>query len=274
MGEISLKSRLLPGEHPPPLTCDALLALVSGTQKPTVWSLLVTVFGDLAQDEGARISGAVLGRLTHLMGIKPEATRVALHRLRKDGWLASERRGRSSDYFLTPWGRAQSAAATPRIYAANSGVTDAWLVLTDPNRPAGGHEQAETWITASMMITTQKPDAQDVFATRIDETALPEWMSAKVCPPTLAKLSGNLADQFHDLNAAVSDASDLTPLEITALRVMIVHSWRRIVLKTPALPDHVFPEAWAGATCRALVSTLLQQLPRQALNDLEATAVL
>lgn len=253
---------------------DSLAGCLTGAQKPTVWSLLVTVFGDLAQDEGARISGAVLGRLTDLIGIKPEATRVALHRLRKDGWIDSRRNGRSSDYFLTEWGRAQSAAATPRIYATTPAATEAWLVLTDPATPAGAKETGGAWVASSMLVTATRPDPEDrtLFATRLDAGDAPAWMTAKICDPVLAHLSQDLAARLTALDDALRDTGGLDCLQITALRVLIVHGWRRIALKAPALPDHVFPDAWSGAACRALTAELLQRLPRQALADLEGAA--
>ncbi len=44
----------------------------------------------------------------------------------------------------------------------------------------------------------------------------------------------------------------LSPLQTATLRVSIVHRWRRLILKAPTLPDHVFPDGWevnpAGAT--------------------------
>ena len=76
-----------------------------------VWSIIVSLFGDLAQRPGDRISGSVLSRITEPMGIKPEAMRVALHRLRSDGWILSEREGRTSRYCLTESGLSQSRAA-------------------------------------------------------------------------------------------------------------------------------------------------------------------
>jgi len=48
-----------------------------------VWSIIVTISGDLAQEPNERISGSLVSRLTNLLDIKPEAARVALHRWRK-----------------------------------------------------------------------------------------------------------------------------------------------------------------------------------------------
>ena len=73
-----------------------------------VWSLLVTVFGDLTQDDA--LEGPTLSALMSEIGVKPEATRVALHRLRADGWITSEKTGRTSRHRLSAKGRADSDA--------------------------------------------------------------------------------------------------------------------------------------------------------------------
>lgn len=99
-----------------PTPFENLVKHLTDDQTPRVWSLLLTVFGELAQDQGAHISGLLLRQISERIGIKPEAMRVAIHRLRKDGWIDSKRNGRTSSYFLTDWGRAQSAQASPRIY--------------------------------------------------------------------------------------------------------------------------------------------------------------
>ena len=52
------------------------------------------------------------------------------------------------------------------------------------------------------------------------------------------------------------------------LRSLIVHGWRRLVLKHPDLPPDVYSDAWRGHDCRALVTGLLTRLPRPALSAL------
>jgi phenylacetic acid degradation operon negative regulatory protein len=94
---------------------DAVEALAT-LKNQRVWSLLVTVFGDLAQNDGDVIEGPVLSVLMSDIGIKAEATRVALHRLRNDGWINSVKSGRNSLHSLTASGRQESSAASPRIY--------------------------------------------------------------------------------------------------------------------------------------------------------------
>ena len=91
---------------------------LNGGQPPRVWSLLVTIFGELAQDQNAEISGQTLRDLLDVIGVRPEAMRVALHRLRNEGWIDSRKTGRRSDYFLTPLGLTESMAASPLIYSS------------------------------------------------------------------------------------------------------------------------------------------------------------
>jgi phenylacetic acid degradation operon negative regulatory protein len=239
-------------------------------QTPRVWSLLVTVFGELAQEKGARISGLLLRHMSERIGIKPEAMRVAIHRLRKDGWIDSQRTGRTSAYFLTEWGRAQSALASPRIYASHPAADNAWLVLTNPGQPQQIDDATGAWISANLLVTSDPPAQLETFVTPLDpDKPLPDWMTTKVCDAQTVQISQAFSTALITLQSRLDDTPKLSSLETAALRVLLVHSWRRIVLKVPVLPDYVFPKGWRGSICRDRVSTLLTQYPKQALGELE-----
>lgn len=241
---------------------DKLIKDLRGEDPPRVWSLLVTVFGDLAQD-GSALPAAVLGEIVAPLGIKPEAMRVALHRLRKDGWIDSQRSGRSSQYALTRKGLAESVAASPRIYATCPPSEAACLMLTDPSSPPGWTD-GDVWITPHAMLTARPPKGAEAFATPVSvEQTLPRWMREKVCDAETARLSADLAARLGRLASALDRAPEPTVMQGIVLRVLVVHEWRRIALKVPPLPDHVFPAPWAGSACRARVAVLLELLPRQ-----------
>lgn len=95
-------------------------------------------------------------------------------------------------------------------------------------------------------------------------------MRNKVCHEQTVTLSQDFARALDNLHSRLQIAPALTTLESAALRVLLVHSWRRIVLKAPILPDDVFPTGWRGPVCRQRVSTLLARYPKQQLRDLEA----
>lgn len=244
-------------------TFNTCASLVTGGHLPRVWSLLVTVFGDMAQDPGTRIAGTTLQDLMGLIGIKPEATRVALHRLRKDGWIDSTRRGRTSQYGLTPQGHAESAKASPRIYGPALAPGKVWLLLANPGTSVVAQEN---WLRlgGQCYIAPDCPGGTDLLCVPLDKDApLPGWVRAALIPDWLRDQSAELFRRLCAVQTALGDRPALTSLEIAALRVLIVHEWRRIALKTPPLPETFFPAGWEGPRCRAAVTDLLKRLPAQ-----------
>lgn len=244
-----------------PSEIKALTLRLNGGQFPRVWSVLVTVFGELAQDKNARIEGTQISAILSLMGIKPEAIRVALHRLRKEGWITSVKAGRTSHYMLTDLGRRESAAANPQIYAPEPLAKDGWLILTNPS----GKEEPPRGIGvfAHVFVSDQPPAAGDAFGVQIRATdRLPDWLAERLCSPDTAEQSRVLAEALGALKQSLT--SGFSPDETTAqvLRVIVVHSWRRIALRVPSLPDTMFPKPWAGAACRAYLADVLAVLRR------------
>lgn len=273
----------------------ALVAGLTGGQQPRVWSLLVTVFGELARAEGAQISGALVRHLCDLIGYRPEAVRVALHRLRKDGWIESHRQGRTSDYRLTDWGRAQSAEASPRIYAATALAARAYLVVQEPgqsSRAVAGRDALlapGVWLTATppgaakapgsaeapgaakAPGAAEAPGAAAAFVTALAPgQRLPGWMEERLGPPELRALAAPLALALAALEAQAPALRALPPDQAAALRVLVVHEWRRVALRCPVLPDHVFAADWPVPRCRAAVARLLALLPAADPQALEA----
>ncbi|MHA6324761.1 PaaX family transcriptional regulator C-terminal domain-containing protein [Roseivivax sp. CAU 1753] len=247
---------------------DHMMCLI-GDQPPRVWSLLITVFGELAQDEGARLSGSLLRHISERIGIKPEAMRVALHRLRKDGWIASQRTGRTSAYFLTPWGRRQSAQASPLIYASGPLAKRAWLVLSDPGQAQPADGVTGTWLSSNLRVTSDPGTPPDTFVTPLPpDIPLPGWMTSRLCDSATIRLSQEFAEALDTLERRLTGAPELGVLDIAVLRVLLVHGWRRIVLKAPRLPDHLFPDDWRGPVCRQRVFGLLTRYPKQDLETL------
>ncbi|MEM8579505.1 MAG: PaaX family transcriptional regulator, partial [Pseudomonadota bacterium] len=107
----------------------AALAALHDPGTLRVWSMIATAFGDLALTRGDAIPGPVLSALMAQMDIRPEATRVALHRLRGDDWVTSTKAGRTSLHALSAKGRRESNAAALRIYRRPETVPEAWQAV-------------------------------------------------------------------------------------------------------------------------------------------------
>ncbi len=106
-----------------------LIETLNADGRLRVWSLVISVFGDLVQHRGGAMDTARLQRILGRIGVEPGAVRTALSRLSRDGWVTGDRNGRISTYRLTPEGVGSFAQATQQIYAApHAGpVTEWWF---------------------------------------------------------------------------------------------------------------------------------------------------
>ena len=235
-----------------------------------VWSLMVSLFGDLAQAEGAGIDGPVLSRIMTAMQIRPEATRVALHRLRNDGWIASEKRGRISRHTLTPHGRKLSAEASPVIYADPYAGPEEWsLVLLPPDATASDALGQAGYIQIMPRLYA-KPPAASLPAGALELLAkdAPPWLREAVEPAWLAEDYAALARTLGELTERLPRDASLSAVETAVLRCLVVHNWRRLVLKHNWPPRALVSPDWAGHRAHILVADLLQRFPRPSLSDI------
>ena len=236
-----------------------------------VWSLLVTVFGDLAQNDGDVIEGPVLSVLMSDMGIKAEATRVALHRLRNDDWIMSVKSGRNSLHSLTASGRQESAAASPRIYGHPNDAPKHWHLLILGSTSARSRKAMAQLGFAPLMprVYLGPRDATPPDdALVLSPTSLPPWLAEQFEPKDLAQDYAELHQALQRVQNAVDQAALITPRDTAVLRCLIVHNWRRLVLKHPELPRDLYSPGWHGHDCRSLVSSLLSKLPKPDLGQM------
>lgn len=235
-----------------------------------VWSLMISLFGDLAREEGDSIEGPLLSAIMQGLEVKPEATRVALHRLRKEGWLTSTKSGRISSHAMTAEGRAQSAAASPRIYAEPNGLGDDWqlVMLSEPEPEKMVTDAGYAMIAPRVFvgpIGARLP--QDALV--LSGASVPAWLIKQAEPAELTESYAALLTTLDDLQASLGPNARLTPVDIAILRCLIVHNWRRLVLKHPMLPRPLIDPDGPGHQCHLIVWDLLGRFPRPALADLE-----
>ncbi|MBV1925709.1 MAG: GntR family transcriptional regulator [Rhodobacteraceae bacterium] len=198
-----------------------------------VWSLVITAFGDLVQYRGGEISTARLRQLLGRVGVEPGTLRTALSRLRRDGWVESERKGRTSIYRLSVKGLERFAPATTRIYAQpRTEPVSNWAIDLDLNA------LGTTGVTISPADEAQSDETPDAdFRVVGNITNLSARYRASLLS---ASHRSSLAALVSDLDALAGDFSD--PLDAAAARLLLIHRWRRIVLRFPELAPELMPD--------------------------------
>jgi len=194
-----------------------------------VWSMVITVFGDLVQHRGGQISTAQLGSLLGRVGVEKGAVRTALSRLGRDGWVTSERHGRTSLYRLSEQGLTRFAPATTRIYAPpRDGSVTRWAIALK----VGASARQEVTLTPADEVT----DGADCLVVGELKTISDAYRASLLSEDHRAALSA-LGDDIAALDANRVAA----PLDAAAARVLLIHRWRRIVLRFPEVPSYLMP---------------------------------
>ena len=253
--------------YPPPIT--QLLEQFHARKPARIWSLIVTLYGDAIAPRGGSLWIGSLIEIMALFNIDAGHVRTAVSRLSSDGWLSSTKRGRASYYRLSRSGEDEFLQATQRIYssipvrrgalrvaligpavadaaALRRGLKAAAFAPVSPVIHVGlGSPPSELRARGLFVLTPEETDKRDVAgaAWRLDE---------------MAQAYRDFIAQFSPL-AALLDKQDQAALkddEALVARTLLIHAFRRVVLRDPALPADLLPQDWSGEAARALAGRL------------------
>jgi len=251
-------------------------------------SLIMTVYGDSILPHGG---GAWLGDLIALlepMGLNERVVRTSVYRLVQDDLLVARQVGRRSFYALTENGTRQSLEASRRIYARRASTfdgtwTQVWL--------AGSGNDAQSELSDALIhqgfgvlapgLILRQGDATEIAteaAARHEASRETVILHAQAlgedggATPTFERLAKWWPldmleaeyEEFLDLTSVPLDAISAqgTPDAETCfyLRCLLIHAYRRIVLKDPMLPVPLLPGDWPGLRAERVMAALYQSL--------------
>jgi phenylacetic acid degradation operon negative regulatory protein len=95
---------------------------------------------------------------------------------------------------------------------------------------------------------------------------VPDWLALQAQPEHLREPYTDLLEILAPLPDRLAQQGDLSAVEVAILRCLIVHNWRRLALKHPALPAPLVSPDWPGHQCHLLVHRLLRDYPRPGLD--------
>lgn len=237
------------------------------------WSIIVTIFGDLAQNPMDEISGPLLSSLTSKIGIKPQAMRVALHRLRRDGWIITEKLGRTSKHRLSNFGLEQSAVASPRIYARELKQPESWhLLVTNPEAQKTSFDfLSHGYLSVRNGVYIGKGSAPKSSTEHLiiegKLSTIPDWLKKSVADTETAQAYDQLIQKIFAVDNILEGGFIPSPMETAIIRTLIVHNWRRIVLRQSDLSVELL-QMRPSAQCRELVWKMLNRLDRPSISTL------
>ncbi len=253
------------GAVPPPVP-GILQALRTAPSR--TWSVIMTVFGDVVVPRGGSMGAGPLLEVLAGMGIGGGVVRTALSRLSRDGWLSGNRVGRNSFYTLTEKGRTAAAAAAARIYGPPHPAWDGRLsvLLPDPALAEGADRTGAREAMAAAGFGSPAPGVWIAPATvpvpggsgllRIEGAAEPEQgrrLAERAWPlAATAAAYDRFLETFAPLDRWTAAGGPLGDHQALVARILLIHEYRRVVLRDPRLPAGLLRPDWAGARAWAL----------------------
>lgn len=205
--------------------------------------------------------------------IDGSVVRTAMSRLAADGWLEREKIGRKSYYKLAADGRDRFESGIRHVYHPHAsdweGRLELLLIGNGGDREAAraalseagfGSPMPGVWVAPAGALVPAA--AGDVI--RLDVSASHEMgrrLIGEAWP--LTEIGGayrDFVDAFTPLQKWLGGSEQLSPADAILARVLLIHQYRRVLLRDPLLPAALLPADWPAAKARALCGHVYRAL--------------
>jgi phenylacetic acid degradation operon negative regulatory protein len=236
-------------------------------------SIVITLFGDAIVPRGGSVWLGTLLEFFKTLDIDSGVVRTAMSRLAADGWLERNRVGRNSFYRLVKKGRQTFDAATRHIYdPPPSGWTrrfELLLIGSSEDRDAArealknagfGSPLPGVWIAPSGAPVPEEAagairlevSAEDDSGRRLLRES---WPLDRTADAYLKFMK-----TFEPLRAWIGRGEPIADAEAFTARILLIHHYRRVVLRDPLLPTALLPKDWPGRAARKLCGEIYRGL--------------
>lgn len=247
-------------------------------------SLIISVFGDAIAPHGGAVWLGSLIEVLKPFGINQRLVRTSVFRLVRDGWLQSEQIGRRSYYRITRQGRTRFHDASRHIYSEPRREWDGgWCLVMlagvdadrreefrrelgwfgfapfSPNvmaHPAPDLSRVEDKladIDGNDKVLVMQATASSNRSRYLNELVHESWSLQELDDRYAAFL-----DRFRGIYREARARRTLEPETAFRVRTLLIHEYRKILLRDPFLPDELLPARWNGVPayqlCRNLYS--------------------
>lgn len=256
-------------------------------------SLITSLLGDVVVPRGGRIWLGSLIELLEPMGLNERLVRTTVFRLVRDGWLESSPLGRRTDYLLSATGRKRIQKAAKSIYAYNHPHWDRrWRLIMIvgelSTKDRDRLRKALIWqgfgVLAGNCFVHPSADLTGAFDGLVRDghgdllkklkplmAAGPGALSNAASDVDMVRAAWDLdqlAQMYRDfvlryqpiLQQCQSFSETISGQQAFVGRVLLVHDYRRLLLRDPMLPDVLQPLNWPGQQARLLCGELYKRL--------------
>ncbi|EXR26730.1 paaX-like family protein [Acinetobacter sp. 1281984] len=253
-------------------------------------SLISTIFGDSVLHRGGNISLASLIQLLELFGFNDRAVRTSVFRLVKNDWLCSDKIGRTSFYRITDSSRSTYLQAEQRIYNDQMKEWDHYwdLILMsslDTENKALLKKELE-WLgfanistnlmaypgcnrielqrllvdlNMSEQVVVFKAETLQLFNNSVD--TIGRMLRTNWPIDELRQRYLQFLDIFREIGVLLMQENEqLEPVQTFQIRTLLIHYYRRILLKDPALPLELLPTDWPAISARTLSMNIYKKV--------------
>ncbi|ABD86264.1 phenylacetic acid degradation operon negative regulatory protein PaaX [Rhodopseudomonas palustris] len=236
-------------------------------------SLIITFYGDAILPRGGSLWLGTLLQFLELLGTDGGVVRTAVSRLAADGWLARDKIGRKSFYKLATSGRERFDLAVQHVYnpqpAPSQGHFELLLIGNGADRDAARAALSEAGFGSPMPGVWVAPGGTAVpalaaGAIRLEATAAGE-MGGRLIGASwpLQEIAASYRDFlkiFAPLQGWVAGAEALAPADAMLARILLIHHYRRVLLRDPLLPEALLPGDWPAPQARAFCGKIYRAL--------------
>ncbi|PZO13909.1 MAG: phenylacetic acid degradation operon negative regulatory protein PaaX [Burkholderiales bacterium] len=248
-------------------------------------SVLITIYGDAIAPRQQSVWLGSLIKLVSLFGLSARLLRTSAARLTADQWFNAERVGRRSFYGLSDVGLQRVRHADRRIYEFNLPQWDGqWtLVLLDASMKSSVRQH----LKRELLWESFGQLAPGIFThPHVDHNSLREILLATNSEHLVAVLSAKGIEQYsrgplqavmHEtfklssvetawkqfikrFEAVSQEIAELSPAEAFFVRTLLIHEYRRVLLRDPNLPEALLPPDWPGVRARRLCEATYREL--------------
>src|SRR3954451_5887023 len=242
-------------------------------QPPRTGSIVITVFGDAIVPRGGSVALGTLLEFFTAIDVDSTVVRTAMSRLTADGWFEREKVGRNSFYRLVQRERLTFDIATKHIYgAAASDWTGRFELLLIAN--GGGRDRAReplknagfgsplpgVWVAPSGVPIPGEAKGAIRLEVSAEDDSGRRLLSASWPLDRTADAYFKFMKMFEPLRAAIDRGTILSDADAFTARILLIHYYRRVVLRDPLLPESLLPADWPGKGARDLCGEIYRAL--------------